>query len=116
LKSCAKRFAVRLQVPQNESIAKAKLKRKYYLLFIRPSATFTLAVFNRCPMQHSSAFGLSCLERDRLADELGEAQTRGRNLTRLRKLTLAERVSLEQRENLAQARLRNHVAEHGCQS
>jgi hypothetical protein len=103
-------------VPQNESIAKAKLKRKYYLLFIRLSATFTLAVFNRCPMQHSSAFGLSCLERDRLADELGEAQTRGRNLTRLRKLTLAERVSLEQRENLAQARLRNHVAEHGCQS
>jgi hypothetical protein len=107
---------VRLQVPQNELITEAKLKRKYYLLFIRLSATFTLAVFNRCPMQHSSAFGLSCLERDRLADELGEAQTRGRNLTRLRKLTLAERISLEQRENLAQARLRNHVAEHGCQS
>jgi len=60
-------------------------------------------------MQHFPAFGLSCLERDRLADELGEAQTRGRNLARLRKLTLAERVSLEQRENLAQARLRNHV-------
>ena len=67
-------------------------------------------------MQHFPAFGLSCLERDRLADELGEAQTRGRNLTRLRKLTLTERVSLEERENLAQARLRSHVAEHGCQS
>jgi hypothetical protein len=89
----------------------ANLKRKYYLLFIRPSATFTLAVFNRCTMQHFRAFGLSCLERDRLADELGEAQTRGRSLSRLRKLS-----SLEQWESVAQARRRNHVAEHGCRS
>jgi hypothetical protein len=67
-------------------------------------------------MHDFPATGLSCLEQERLSDELGEAQTHGRNLTRLRKLTVPERTSLEQRENLAQARLRNHVAEHGCQS
>ena len=67
-------------------------------------------------MQHFRAFGLSCLERDRLADELGEAQTRGRSLSRLRKLTARERSSLEQWESVAQARRRNHVAEHGCRS
>jgi hypothetical protein len=67
-------------------------------------------------MRHFPAFGLSCLERERLADDLSEAQTRGRNLTRLRRLTPPERASLEQRETLAQARFREHVAEHGCQS
>jgi hypothetical protein len=94
----------------------ANNKRKYYLLFIRLFAILALAVFNRCFMHDFSATGLSCLERERLSGELDEAQTRGRNLTRLRKLTVPERASLEQRENLAQARLRNHVEEHGCQS
>ena len=59
--------------------------------------------------------GLSCLERARLADELGEARTRGRNLSRLRRLTAPERAALEQREWLAQARLSDHDAEHRCQ-
>lgn len=59
--------------------------------------------------------GLSCLERERLADELGEARARGRNLSRLRRLTVPERTALEQRESLAQARLGQHETEHGCQ-
>jgi len=58
---------------------------------------------------------LSCLERERLEDELSEARTRGRNLSRLRQLTRPERVALDQRETAAQARLSDHDAEHGCQ-
>jgi hypothetical protein len=93
----------------------ANLRRKYYLLFVRHNATFSLAVFNRCFVRDFSASGLSCLERARLAEELGEARTRGRNLTRLRNLTALERAALERREQLAQSRLNNHDAEHGCQ-
>ena len=58
---------------------------------------------------------LSCLERERLEEELFEARTRGRNLSRLRQLTHRERVALDEREQTAQARLRDHDAEHGCQ-
>jgi hypothetical protein len=58
---------------------------------------------------------LSCLERERLAEELSEARTRGRNLSRLRQLTHRERVALDEREQMAQTRLRDHDAEHGCQ-
>ena len=66
-------------------------------------------------MHDFPASGLSCLERARLADALGEARTRGRNLSRLRRLTALERAALEQREQLAQARLSDHDMEHGCQ-
>ena len=58
---------------------------------------------------------LSCLERERLEEELSEARNRGRNLTRLRQLTHQERVALDEREQMAQTRLRDHDAEHGCQ-
>jgi hypothetical protein len=58
---------------------------------------------------------LSCLERERLEEELSEARNRGRNLTRLRQLTHQERVALDEREQTAQTRLRDHDAEHGCQ-
>jgi hypothetical protein len=58
---------------------------------------------------------LSCLERERLEGELSEARNRGRNLSRLRRLTSPEREALDQREQAAQARLRDHDAEHGCQ-
>ena len=58
---------------------------------------------------------LSCLERERLEDELSEARDRGRNLSRLRQLTPPERTVLNQREQAAQVRLRDHDAEHGCQ-
>jgi len=58
---------------------------------------------------------LSCLERERLEEELSEARNRGRNLSRLRQLTHRERVALDEREQTAQIRLRDHDAEHGCQ-
>jgi hypothetical protein len=58
---------------------------------------------------------LSCLERERLEEELSEARSRGRNLTRLRNLTPFDRAALEGREQAAQTRLRDHDAEHGCQ-
>jgi len=58
---------------------------------------------------------LSCLERERLEEELSEARIRARNLSRLRRLTSPERATLDQREQAAQTRLRDHDAEHGCQ-
>jgi hypothetical protein len=58
---------------------------------------------------------LSCLERERLEEELTEVRTRGRNLSRLRRLTSFERTALEEREQAAQARLRIHEMEHGCE-
>ena len=58
---------------------------------------------------------LSCLERERLEEELTEARSRGRNLSRLRNLTPFERAALEGREQAAQTRLIDHDAEHGCQ-
>jgi hypothetical protein len=74
-----------------------------------------LAVFNRCVMRGFSSGVLSCLERERLEEELSEARTRGRNLSRLRHLSLRERVALDEREQAAQTRLRDHDAEHDCQ-
>jgi hypothetical protein len=58
---------------------------------------------------------LSCLERERLEEELSEARTRVQYLSRLRRLTSPEQAALDQREQAAQARLRDHDAEHGCQ-
>jgi hypothetical protein len=74
-----------------------------------------LVVFNRCAVRGFSSSVLSCLERERLEEELSEARTRGRNLSRLRQLTHRERVALDEREQTAQTRLRDHDAEHGCQ-
>jgi len=58
---------------------------------------------------------LSCLERERLEEELSEARIRGRNLSRLRQLTHRERMALDEREETAQTQLRDHDVEHGCQ-
>ena len=66
-------------------------------------------------MRGFSSCVLSCLERERLEEELSEARTRGRNLSRLRQLTYREQVALDEREQTAQMRLRDHDAEHGCQ-
>lgn len=66
-------------------------------------------------MRGFSSSVLSCLERERLEEELDEAHNRGRTLSRLRRLTPSERVALDEREQAAQARLRDHDAEHGCQ-
>jgi hypothetical protein len=74
-----------------------------------------LAVFNRCAMRGFSSSVLSCLERERLEEELSEARTRGRNVSRLRHLTHPAQRPLDEREQAAQTRLRDHDAEHGCQ-
>jgi hypothetical protein len=66
-------------------------------------------------MRGFSSSVLSCLERERLEEELSEARNRGRNVSRLRHLTLPERRALDEREQAAQTRLRDHDAEHGCQ-
>jgi hypothetical protein len=66
-------------------------------------------------MRGYSSGVLSCLERERLEEELSEARLRGRNVSRLRHLTHPERRVLEEREQAAQTRLRDHDAEHGCQ-
>ena len=66
-------------------------------------------------MRGFSSSVLSCLERERLEEELSEARIRGRNLSRLRQLTHRERVALDEREQTAHTRLRDHDAEHGCQ-
>ena len=66
-------------------------------------------------MRGFSSSVLSCLERERLEEELSEARIRVRNLSRLRQLTHRERVALDEREQTAQTRLRDHDAEHGCQ-
>jgi hypothetical protein len=74
-----------------------------------------LAVFNRWAMRGYSSGVLSCLERERLEEELSEARNRGRNVSRLRHLTFSEQRVLEEREQAAQRRLRDHDAEHGCE-
>ena len=66
-------------------------------------------------MRGFSSRVLSCLERERLEEELSEARNRGRSITRLRHLTHPERMVLEEREQAAQTRLRDHDTEHGCQ-
>jgi hypothetical protein len=66
-------------------------------------------------MRGFSSSVLSCVERERLEEELSEARTRGRNLLRLRQLTSPERAALDLREQAAHTRLRDHDAEHGCQ-
>jgi len=58
---------------------------------------------------------LSCREREKLEEEFHEARNRGRNLSRLRHLTQRESAALDERERTAQARLRDHDLEHGCQ-
>lgn len=66
-------------------------------------------------MRGFSSSVLSCLEREKLEEELSEARTRGRTLSRLRQLTSPERAALDLREQAAQTRLEDHDTEHGCQ-
>ena len=69
----------------------------------------------RGPIGNKLSNVLSCLERERLEEELFEAHERGRNLSRLRRLSQPERAELDRREQAAQTRLRDHDLEHGCQ-
>jgi len=67
-------------------------------------------------MHAFSSTGLSCQERERLVDTVGEAQSRGRNLSRLRCLTASEQAFLDRREQAAEAQLKAHELQHRCQS
>ncbi len=85
------------------------------MLFFRLSATFSLGVFNRCFMCSPSTLLAQCPEHARLEDEYLAARDRMRNLMRLRKLTRAEERRLADQVAMAIARLKEHVAAHGCE-
>lgn len=73
------------------------------------------AVFNRCEMGSVAGPAISCPEHARLESEFIETRDRMRGLMRLRKLEAAEERQLAVRVAMAIARLKEHVAEHGCE-
>jgi hypothetical protein len=74
-----------------------------------------LAVFNRCEMCSAARLAIRCAEHARLESEFIEARDRMRGLVRLRRLEPAEERQLAVRVAMAIARLKEHVAEHGCE-
>jgi hypothetical protein len=62
-----------------------------------------------------STLAVSCPEHARLESEFLEARDRFRGLARLRQLTRAEERRLAEQVAMAIARVKEHVAEHGCQ-
>jgi hypothetical protein len=80
-----------------------------YLLF-SPSA-FSTGAF----MCSSSTYAISCPEHARLESEFQEARDRMRNLLRLRQLTRLEERRLADQVAMTIARLKEHIAAHGCQ-
>ena len=85
------------------------------MLFVRLDANLPFAVFNRCMMYSASTLAISCPEHARLESEFIEARDRMRGLVRLRNLSPAEERQLAVRVAMAIARLKEHVAEHGCE-
>jgi hypothetical protein len=85
------------------------------LLFFRLDAILPFAVFNRCVMYSASTLAISCPEHARLESEFIEARDRMRGLVRLRNLSPAEERQLAVRVAMTIARLKEHVAEHGCE-
>jgi hypothetical protein len=85
------------------------------LLFVRLDGNLRFAVFNRCKMYSASGLAISCPEHARLESEFIEARDRMRGLVRLRNLSAAEERELAVRVAMAIARLKEHVAEHGCE-
>lgn len=61
-----------------------------------------------------STLAISCPEHARLESEFLAARDRMRGLIRLRNLTSAEERRLAEGVAMAIARLKEHVAEHGC--
>jgi len=66
-------------------------------------------------MCSASTLAISCPEHARLESEFIEARDRMRGLMRLRKLEASEVRQLAVRVAMAIARLKEHVAEHGCE-
>lgn len=62
-----------------------------------------------------SVLAICCPEHARLESEFLEARDRMRALVRLRNLTSAEERRLAEKVAWAIARLKEHVAEHGCE-
>jgi hypothetical protein len=62
-----------------------------------------------------STLAISCPEHARLEDEYLQARDRMRSLMRLRKLTRQEERLLADEMAMAIARLKEHVAAHGCE-
>jgi hypothetical protein len=61
-----------------------------------------------------STLAVSCPEHARLESEFLEARDRFRGLVRLRQLTRTEEKRLAEQVAMTIARLKEHVAEHGC--
>ena len=66
-------------------------------------------------MCSAARLAIRCAEHARLESEFIEARDRMRALVRLRYLTRAEERQLAERVAMAIARLKEHVAEHGCE-
>jgi len=62
-----------------------------------------------------STLAVSCPEHARLESEFLEARDRLRGLVRLRQLSRVEEKRLAEQVAMAIARVKEHVAEHGCQ-
>jgi len=62
-----------------------------------------------------STLAISCPEHARLVDEYFQARDRMRSLMRLRKLTRQEERRLGDQMAMAIARLKEHIAAHGCE-
>ena len=58
---------------------------------------------------------VGCPEHARLESEFVEARDRFRGLARLRQLTRAEEKRLAEQVAMTIVRLKEHLAEHGCQ-
>ena len=85
------------------------------MLLFRLDGKLRFAVFNRCEMYSATGLAIRCAEHARLESEFIEARDRMRGLVRLRKLEPAEERQLAVRVAMAIARLKEHVAEHGCE-
>ena len=66
-------------------------------------------------MCSAARLAIRCAEHARLESEFIEARDRMRGLVRLRTLEPAEERQLAVRVAMAIARLKEHVAEHGCE-
>jgi hypothetical protein len=62
-----------------------------------------------------STYAISCPEHARLECEFQEVRDRMRNLLRLRQLTRLEERRLADQVAMAIARLKEHIAAHGCE-
>jgi hypothetical protein len=66
-------------------------------------------------MCSSSTYAICCPEHARLEREFQETRDRMRNLMRLRKLTRSEGRALADKVAMTIARLKEHIAAHGCE-